>query len=173
MKSTEPVKGAVALRCFKEADAADLAKLANDKTIFDNVRDYFPYPYTLEDAKAFISSKLHQDPWTTFTIAYNGDLAGMADIKLQSDVYRKSGEVGYWIGAPFRGRGIATVAVTLITHYGINKLGLNRLYAGVFSSNPTSMQVLKKCGYLFEGISKQAVWKNDRFLDLHQFAYVV
>ena len=34
------------------------------------------------------------------------------------------------------------------------------------------MRVLEKCGYLLEGISRQAVWKNGQFLDLHQYAFV-
>ena len=123
MDSLPLSKNNIDLRPLEEDDAAELAKLANDKSIFDNVRDYFPHPYVINDAIGFITGKLDVHPTTTFGIVYQGKLAGMIDLKLQSDVYRKSAEVGYWIGAPYRGLGIATTAVSLITAYGINILG--------------------------------------------------
>ena len=165
-------KSNIELNPLRKENAAELAHLANDKTIFDNVRDYFPHPYSVNDAISFITSKMGLKPTTTFGIFYQGNLSGMVDIKLQTDVYRKSAEIGYWIGAPYRGLGIATHAVSLITDYGIKAFDLNRLYAGVFSTNPGSMRVLEKCGYLLEGISRQAVWKNGQFLDLHLYGYV-
>jgi len=160
------------LRPPKENDAAELARLANDRTIFDNVRDYFPHPYRLKDANSFIAQTMGEDPAVTFAICYKKELAGVIGIKKQSDIYRKSGEVGYWIGAPYRGMGIATMAVSLITTYGLSSLGLNRLYAGVFSRNPASMKVLEKCGYLREGIARNAVWKNGQLLDEYRYAFV-
>ena len=172
MEPPQLSKENIQLRPLNLDDADELARLANDKTIFDNVRDYFPHPYTKNDAIAFISGKLDRYPVTTFGITHQGKLAGMIGIKLQTDIYRKSGEIGYWIGAPYRGLGIATVAVSLITEYGINTFGFNRLYAEVFSTNPISMKVLEKCGYLLEGISRQAIWKNGKFLDAHRYAFV-
>ena len=162
----------VELRQFQEDDVTELARLANDKTIFDNVRDYFPNPYTIKDAQSFILQTSLENPACTFAIIYRKQLAGVVGIKRQTDIYRKSGEVGYWIGAPYRGKGIATIAVAIITTYGIKKLGLNRLYAGVFSTNPASMKVLEKCGYLREGISRNGVWKSGRFLDEYRYGFV-
>lgn len=165
-------KDNIKLRQLAEDDASELARLGNDPTIFDNVRDYFPNPYSIKDAHSFITQTSLEDPVRTFAITYREQLAGVIGIKKQTDIYRKSGEVGYWIGAPYRGVGIATIAVALITDYGIKRLGLNRLYAGVFSTNTASMKVLEKCGYLREGISRKGVWKNGRFLDEYRYAFV-
>ena len=90
-------------------------------------------------------------------------------LTIQKDVYKKSAEIGYWIGEPFWGNGIATKAVELITEYGFNKLALNRVYAGVFEYNITSMKVLEKNGYKKEGIFKNAILKNDKVYDEHRF----
>lgn len=166
-------KDGVKLRPPRLNDAEPLAQLADDKTIFDNVRDYFPQPYTTGDAQAFIKATLKETQPVTFAIIYHQTLAGIIGIKLQKDIYRKSGEVGYWLGAPFRGRGITPIALNLITEYGIKSLNLNRLYAGAFSTNTASIRVLEKCGYLFEGVAKQAIWKNGVFLDEHRYAFVV
>lgn len=172
MDSIRLSKNDIELRALHQDDAPELARLANDKSIFDMVRDYFPHPYSINDAIAFISGKQGLHPVTTFGIMYQGKLAGMVDIKIQTDVYRKSGEVGYWIGAPYRGLGIASDAVSLVTEYGFRTLDINRLFAGVYSTNHGSMRVLEKCGYLFEGISRQAIWKNGQFLDLHRYGFV-
>lgn len=163
---------AVRLRTLAKADAEILAGLANDKTIWNNVRDHFPYPYTIEHAKHFISESSSENPPVTFAIDYNQKLVGVIGIKRQPDIYRRSGEIGYWIGSSYRRRGIATTALELITNYGINTLVINRLYAGVFSNNIASIKVLEKCGYLHEGISKKAVWKNGQFVDEHRFAII-
>ncbi len=45
----------------------------------------------------------------------------------------------------------------------------NRIYAGAFEYNSTSMKVLKKNGYQREGIFKDAVLKNDKVYDEHRF----
>ena len=78
--------------------------------------------------------------------------------------------MGYWIGESFWNKGIATKAVSMISEYAFEKLGLNRIYAKVFDPNVASMKVLEKCGYLLEGISKNAVIKNNRVLDEHRYA---
>ena len=162
----------VKLRALELTDTESLAQLANDKTIYDHVRDYFPYPYTTKDARSFILATSKEAPVVTFAITYKGSLAGVIGIKKQTDIYRKSGEVGYWMGAPFRGKGITPSALALITEYAIKQLKLNRLYAGTFASNQASIRVLEKCGYLFEGVSKKAIYKNGQFLDEHRYAFV-
>ena len=165
-------KDLVELRGLRIEDSQALAIQANDRTIFDKVRDYFPHPYSVEDAKAFINMVLEEQPRLTFGIIYLGQLTGVIGLKLQTDVYRKSAEVGYWIGADYRGQGITTSALALITSYGVNTLGLKRLYAGAFSNNPSSMRVLEKCGYLFEGVARKAIFKNGEYLDEHRYGYI-
>ena len=172
MESLILKKGQVKLRGLQTEDSQDLAIQANDKAIFDKVRDYFPNPYTVDDAQAFITATLKEEPKVTFAITYHEQFAGVIGMKLQEDIYHRSAEVGYWLGASFRGKGITPVALALITSYGINTLDLNRLFAGTFSNNPASMRVLEKCGYLFEGVAKQAICKNGEFLDEHRYGYV-
>jgi len=166
------INSPVQLRELKQADANILAALANDYEIWKNVRDHFPHPYTLEHAKHFITEAISMKPPVTFAIEFNSKFVGVIGIKPQIDIYRRSGEVGYWIGKPHQGHGIATMALALITEYGLNVLNLNRLFAGVFSNNAASIRVLEKCGYLHEGTHKDAVWKNHRFLDEHRYGFV-
>lgn len=159
----------IQLRPLKHSDRTQLAKLANNKNIWDNLRDYIPYPYDENDADYFINLTLQEEPKQNFGITYNNELCGVIGVILQKDVYRKSGEIGYWIGEPYWGKGIATKAVELITTYGFDKLQLHRIYAGVFDYNTASIKVLEKNGFQPEGIFKNAIFKNEKLYDEHRF----
>lgn len=157
------------IRPLKITDASQLATLANNKKIWDNLRDYIPYPYDEKDAEDFINLTKNEHPKQNFAIEYQGALCGVISLSIQKDVYKKSAEIGYWVGEPYWGKGIATEAIKLITTYGFDQLGLVRIHAGVFEYNTASMIVLEKNGYKKEGISKKAICKNDQIYDEHRY----
>ncbi|MEM7084673.1 MAG: GNAT family protein [Bacteroidota bacterium] len=159
----------IKIRPLKLSDKAELAKLANNKKVWDNLRDYIPFPYKESDAEFFINQTKKEVPKQTFGIEYKDKLSGVIGLVMQKDVYRKSAEIGYWIGEPFWGNGIATKAVELITNYGFDELDLNRIYSGVFEYNMASMKVLENNGYEREGIFKNAILKNNKVCDEHRF----
>jgi len=163
------MKEKIKIRPLNLSDKSELANLANNKKIADNLRDYFPYPYNENDADYFIRLTEKEKPKQNFGILYNGKLCGVIGLIIQKDVYRKSAEIGYWIGEPYWGIGIATKAVELITDYSFNTLDLNRIFAGVFEFNIASMKVLEKNGFKKEGIFKKAVLKNGKFFDEHRY----
>ncbi|MEP1033993.1 GNAT family protein [Ekhidna sp.] len=163
-------EGNIILRPLQNDDAEQIAKLINNKKVLDNLRDYIPFPYAKKNAEDFIKISSEQIPPCTFGIIGNNQLCGVIGIIIQSDIYRMSAEVGYWVGEPFWGKGIATKALELITSYGFSQLGLIRIYAGTFGHNEASRRVLEKCGYQKEGISKQAIIKNNQILDEHKYA---
>jgi ribosomal-protein-alanine N-acetyltransferase len=162
--------GHIKLRPLRYGDKEALAKLANNKKIWKNLRDMFPHPYSIEDAEKFIDSIKLQEPQVTFAIVYKHQFAGVIGMTLQPDVYRKTAEIGYWIGEPFWNKEITTIALSLATSYSFEELKLIRLYAGVFSFNDASKRVLEKCGYKLEGISRNAVFKNNKIVDEHRYA---
>ncbi len=163
------MKETIVIRPLKSSDKVRLAKLANNKKIWDNLRDYIPFPYTESDAEFFINLTKEEDPRQTFGINYKGELSGVIGLVIQEDVYQKSAEIGYWIGEPFWGKGIATKAVELITQYGFDLLDLNRIYSGVFEYNTASMKVLINNSYEKEGIFRSAIFKNNKVYDEHRF----
>lgn len=154
----------VSLRRLVEADKNSLAALANNKKIWDNLRDYFPHPYTLKDAEDFIALTAREEPPVTFGIFREEAFAGVVGLVKKDDVYRKTAEIGYWLGEPFWGRGVTTAAVGLMVDYGFNKLKLERIDAGIFEYNIASQKVLEKCGFALEGVYKNAIFKNEQLL---------
>jgi [ribosomal protein S5]-alanine N-acetyltransferase len=160
----------VQLRPLEETDKTALAQLADNKNVWDNLRDIIPHPYTEQDAETFIRSTRLEDPRLTFAIAHRDELCGVIGLVPGADVHRRGAEIGYWIGEPFWGKGIATEAVHRITQYGFQELGLARIYTGVMAHNTGSIRVLGKNGYDFEGTFRKSIFKNGVLTDEHRFA---
>ena len=116
-----------------------------------NLRDEFPYPYTLAHAETWISFAAQQFTESDFTIASATELIGGIGLRIQRDVHRRSAEVGYWLGEPFWGRGIATAALRAFTEYAFAQFDLLRLYGYVYELNPASARVMEKARLRLRG----------------------
>lgn len=164
--------GEIFLRTFEPNDQEQIAILCNNKKIWDNLRDFLPFPYTTQHARDFIDYCNQEEIPCTFGIFYRGELAGTIGLVLQKDIYRLSAEIGYWIGEPFWGLGIAPQAVELLTEYGFKQLKLARIYAGVFDFNKASQRVMEKAGFKMEGIFEKSVIKNGLICDEYRYAKI-
>lgn len=162
----------ITLRNLRRSDLRQMAHLANNKKIWDNVRDAFGYPYTEKNAREFFEHQAQSDREVVFAIDYKGKFCGLCGLILQKDVYRKSAEIGYWLGEPYWGQGLATKAISLLVSYAFEQLGLVRVYAGVFEYNLGSIRVLEKNGFQKEGVSKKAIFKNGSFWDEHRYGII-
>lgn len=163
----------VLLRPFTYDDAPQLASMANNKNVWDNLRDYIPHPYSESDAIEFIMFCETNNPQSHFAIEYKGVVVGTASLIQQKDVYSKSAEIGYWIGESYWKKGIGTIAVDLLCAYGFETFNVNRMYASVFSYNSASMKVLERNGFEKEGVFKQAVYKNESLHDEVRYGKVL
>jgi RimJ/RimL family protein N-acetyltransferase len=166
------IGGGWQIRSWQAQDRRALVKYANNRNIWINLRDAFPHPYTELDAQAWIQQTTQQVPETQFAIASDQEAIGAIGFLLQEDVYRRSAEIGYWLGEPFWGRGITTRAVCALTEYAFTHFDLVRLYATVFEWNPASARVLEKAGYAYEGRLRKSVTKDGKTIDQLLFATV-
>jgi len=124
-----------------------------------------PNPYTVSDAEDWITHCKEQKPVVNFAILYNGDVAGSIDCVPKFDVYRKSMEIGYFIGERFWNKGVATEAVRILLDYISKHFDVVRIYAEVFSHNKASMKVLQKNGFYLESIRRKGAYKNKKLID--------
>ncbi|MEP6846128.1 MAG: GNAT family N-acetyltransferase [Panacibacter sp.] len=155
----------ISLRPWQREDAQALAAIANNRNIFNNLRDHLPHPYTVMDALQWVAHCKDQNPVINFAVIYNGKVAGSIGCVPKTDVYRKSMEIGYFIGEQFKGLGIATEAVRILLEYIAHRFDVVRIYAEVFSHNKASMRVLRKNGFYLEGIRRKSVIKNNLVMD--------
>ena len=160
------------LRDFKEEDATSIAGFANNRKIWEGVRDRFPHPYSEDDAKEFISMVNAQQPATNFAIVIEGKAVGAIGIitQDQNDVYRYSAELGYWIGEPHWGKGLMTDIVRRFSREVFQRYNVWRIYAGVYHTNIASQRVLDKAGYFREGVLRKAAFKDGKVLDEVRFS---
>jgi RimJ/RimL family protein N-acetyltransferase len=160
------------VRPFRPADAASLARHADNRKVWLNLRDLFPHPYTVADAEAYIARVAGEAPVTRFAIDVAGEAVGSVSLELGSDVGRRSAEIGYWLGEAHWGRGIVGAAVAAVTAYAFRDLDLLRVFAVPFARNPASARVLERAGYRLEGTMRRSAVKDGEVLDQHLYAAV-
>lgn len=155
------------LRSYRHDDVPTLVRLLAAREIAATTLR-IPHPYTEADARAFLSAQ--ESPaakYGMFEIA-SGELVG--GIGLMVEDQHSRAELGYWVGVPYWGRGYATEAAREMLRHGFEDLKLNRIYAGVFSGNRASEQVLRKIGMKHEGTLRQHYRKWDKYLDDEHYA---
>jgi RimJ/RimL family protein N-acetyltransferase len=157
--------GIITLRNWQEKDIKSLAKNANNKKVWDNLRDDFPNPYTELAAKQWIEIANQNNPLTNFAIVYKEKAIGGIGIILQTDVYRKNAEIGYWLGEKYWYKGFVTKALKAMVEYTFTNFEVDRIFAQVFESNAASRRVLEKAGFSFEACLKKSIIKNNQVQD--------
>lgn len=150
------------LRKWKKEDAQEIAKAANNPKIAQNLRNSFPHPYSVDDAKWFVADCIAKEGEKQLTraIEVGGRAAGSIGIFLMEDVYEKSGELGYWLAEDYWRQGIISQAVQMICREAFAAFDLVRIFAEPFANNTGSRRVLEKAGFTYEGTMRSGVYKN-------------
>ncbi len=162
------------IRPWQLEDAADLAKMLNNKNILNNLRDGLPYPYTKKDAEDFILSMHSADQTKTFAFAITADdkVVGSIGVFRCDNIHSRTAEMGYYIGEPYWGRGLGTSAVKQVCKYIFEHTNIIRIFAEPFDYNTASCRVLEKAGFNLEGILRKNAVKNGKVLDMKMYSLV-
>ncbi len=77
----------------------------------------------------------------------------------------QAGSIGYWMGAPFAGRGYMSDAVRALIPFAFGALRLHRLEAACIPTNAASVRLLERLGFRREGLARQylcinGVWED-------------
>ena len=164
--------GVCMIRPWREADAASLARHANSRSVWQNLRDDFPHPYTETDAARFLARATMADPPTNFAIVVGGSAVGGIGYHLTDDVQHRGAELGYWLNESHWGRGIATAAARAMTAYVFTThTKLRRIFAVPFAWNAASARVLEKAGFTLERSLRQSAIKRGR--PVNQLLYAI
>ncbi len=156
------------LRLFHNADAEAVTVLCNNYNIFKSTL-YLPYPYFIEDALTWIEPQLdnfNADKSYEFAITdeETGELYGA--IALTNNQRFNHGEIAYWIGEKFWGKGYATEASQAILQFAFEEKKYHKVFARYFSSNQASGRVLQKLGMEKEGTLVEHIKKEEKYEDL-------
>jgi len=163
--------GVIAIRSWRQSDVTALVGLLEDPEIARWTG--IPAPYTRREAKLFFKANARQEAMgvgtdSAIVDANGGDVLGGVGLKLHPA--HASAEVGYWVAAHARRRGIATRAVRLIARWAFGDLEVQRLELLTNVGNEASEGVARKCGFRREGVLRSVrVIKGER-VDLTMFS---
>lgn len=167
----------IVLTPFQPEDKSKLMLYLNDPVIFQNTSN-IPENYSGQDAEDWLAKVAQKRQETgiesSWAIRHQTDgLIGSIGRVLKSGVGGHCDEIGYWLGAPFRGRGIMSTVVQVFSEHLFSTTTLVRLEAVAFSQNPASIRVLEKAGFEKEGYARKKFLKNGLYLDAVLLARVV
>ena len=162
------------LRLFQKSDAEVVTKLCSNYNIYKNTL-FIPNPYTIDYAYTWMEK--HEENYNldklyefAITDKESGELYGA--IALSNNKSFQNGELAYWVGEEYWGRGYATEASKAMLDFAFNIKGYHKVFARYFASNPASGKVMDKLGMVKEGILKDHIKKDDRFEDMVYYGII-
>lgn len=132
------------------ADAPAIAEFANDLGVAGMTAS-MPYPYGPADAEAHLARIARADPRREAEFVIEHREFGLIGMLGFQEKEPRNTELGYWLGRPFWGRGYATEAVQAALCWAKRDWRRKVVWAGHFSDNQASGQVLCKAGFLYTG----------------------
>jgi RimJ/RimL family protein N-acetyltransferase len=149
-------QGTVILRPWREADAEAIVARISDRAIIEFL-DRVPQPYERADALDYIRACV--EGWrtrtqTNFAILVEGIDGAAGSIGVGwGEIEEGVAEVGYWVAAEARGRGVATTATRLVSEWAFGaEPRLERLQLRADVRNVASNRVAEKAGFTREGV---------------------
>jgi RimJ/RimL family protein N-acetyltransferase len=142
------------LRSPEDRDLPRIAQLAADYDIA-RMSLRMPHPYGIDQARDFLVRTASQDRRrdNTFVIDLEDEGAiGVMGFFHDADPYP---EMGYWVGRPYWGRGLATEAAEGALKWAAKSWKKRAVSAGHFTDNPASGRVLTKSGFLYTGETRR------------------
>jgi RimJ/RimL family protein N-acetyltransferase len=122
-----------------------------------------PHPYTRADAETFVRAFAKRENGNcvyAITETETGKLFGCCSLETSAD--GKALELGYWVGEPFWGRGIATEAVHALVAMAFRTRDIEHIDARCRVTNPASRRVLQKSGFQFQGTEHDQCARHQR-----------
>ena len=157
----------VKLRKWSFTDKESLIEMCNriDRSYLS---DRIPNPYTNQSAEWWLNMvKENEGKKGVFRkIVVNDKIIGTISVEQKEDVYRKDGEIGYYLLQEEYSKGIMTESVKQICEIAFQELDIIRITGLVYEPNIASRKVLARNGFILEGIMKNAVIKDENMFGL-------
>ena len=156
---------------LREPVATDSPAIIAGATTPDVVRyTRVPSPYGPEDVESIL--RITREGWAASTDAVfavcdsaePGELLGLIGlhgVDLTGDP-GGTAEVGYWLRAEGRGRGLMTRGVRLVSAWGFEQLGLAVITWYALAGNDASRRVAEAAGYRVEGTLRRGAEQRGR-----------
>jgi len=158
------------LRPFSLLDAPEVRRLAGDRRVYETTL-LIPHPYREGMAETWISTHqtvFYEERGAIYAICLK-DASLIGAISLNRAGPYNQAELGYWIGPDHWNHGYCTEAVRAVVNYGFTDLGYHKISARHFEENLSSGRVMQKAGMVLEGVLRDEVVKDGRFLTVRLY----
>jgi ribosomal-protein-serine acetyltransferase len=146
----------VEVRVLEAGDADEVFALVDRERA--RLREWMPWvdgTESAEDTREFIEqSRRAEHDRDGLGLFVDGRYAG--GIGLRVDVLQRNGELGYWIGSAWEGRGVVTRACEALIRYAFGDLALHRVSINVAPANARSRAIPERLGFTEEAVLRQA-----------------
>ena len=152
------------LRPWRESEAEILYAYAKDPVI-GNAAGWQPHP-SVAHSLEIIRTVFAAPETYAVVLKATGEPVGsiglmFADGMHSAPIGPGEAEIGYWIGAPHWGRGLASEASSCLLCRGFSALGLSAVWAGYYDGNLRSRRVMEKCGFVFHHTASPSLPSED------------
>ena len=134
--------------------------VASDRSIVEQTR--LPDPYPEDGAERWIAyarPRHQRSEEFTFAVEHDGEVVGACGLIVSED--GREAELGYWIGRPYWGRGLATDAARAAVAFAFDRTDVDRVVALPLAANAPSRRVLEKAGFRFVDLRPaEAPWQG-------------
>lgn len=160
----------VRLRAIERSDIPIFVRWLNDPEVTENLLIHSPLSAAMEEG--WFDRHLAANPneneilgievlvGTTWVHVGNTGLHGIEPVHLAAEFGIFIGEKQYW------NQGYGREAARLMLKHGFEDLNLNRIYLHVYETNPRAVRSYEAAGFKREGVLREAVYKNGKYLDV-------
>ena len=149
------------LRPWEDRDAESLYEYAKDPRVGPVAG--WPVHTSVENSREVIRTVLSASENYAVCLKADGRPVGCIAVTVGEASNLKlpdsEGELGYWIGVPFWGRGLIPEAARELIRRAFEDLGLETLWCGYFEGNDKSRRVQEKCGFTYHHTNRDIYWK--------------
>jgi [ribosomal protein S5]-alanine N-acetyltransferase len=157
--------GDAALRPWRTADAADVERAYTDPQI----QRWHARTMTTDEALAWVESwpdRWHREVDAGWAIVDASGLLGQISLRGFS-LWEGFCGVSYWVAPAARGRRLATRALSRVSGWAFDELGMHRLHLSHSTLNVASCRVAVDAGFRLEGTQRSNALHADGWHDMH------
>ncbi len=148
----------------------DAVTAADTQRVFEYCQDEelqgyvpVPLPYTMDTATGYTQGYAPDARWLwAIRDRVDGPLLGVIELKPRE---LESAELGFWLGADHRGRGVMTESAIAVVEFGFTVAGLEHIDWCAIVGNVPSAMVARNAGFRYEGLRRKSMPQRNVRLD--------
>lgn len=163
----------IVLRALEDKDNEMLLSIINDPTI-EYLLGGWSFPISKDNQKAWFDSLKYNDKELRCTVEIREEAEAIGVVML-TDIDYKNGNAEIHIkllNNENRKKGYGTEAIKCLVNYAFSELRLHTIYARISEHNIASKKLFEKCGFTLEGLLKDRLYKNGKYISIMSYSVV-